>query len=275
MEISFANSAMVPAPEAVVQQGGAWRWRKLRVRYGVLRHPKQGLWLIDTGIGPQVLSAPGRSLALRLYAGALRYRGVAAQAPHAVLERMGLRPRDVAGVIVTHFHADHVARLAEFPMARIIAHGPALARVRAAADWVNLRHGVFGELIPAALETRLTCVTRLPRVALPFGMGVGADLFGDGSCVAMDLPGHAEGHFGIAMAGHQVPLLYACDVAWTMGSVTTGQVPGGAARAILHDAAGAAESLARVARWAAAGGDVVLCHDPERTAYDLPDDAPR
>jgi glyoxylase-like metal-dependent hydrolase (beta-lactamase superfamily II) len=270
MEICFANSGFVPAPEAVLCRGAAWRWRDLRVRYGVLRHPERGVWLIDTGIGPQALSAPGRGFGLRAYARALRYRLCETQAPHAVLGRMGLRPRDVAGVIVTHFHADHVARLAEFPMARIVAHGPTLARIRAAHDVVNVRHGIFPGLIPQGLEARLTCVTGLARVALPFGMGEGADLFGDGSCVAVDLPGHAAGHFGLAFPG--AGLLYACDAAWVRAGLEADQAPGVPLRLVLEDRAAAARSAARVGAWQAAGGAVVLCHDPEPCAYDLPEE---
>ena len=268
MEISFANSGFVPAPEAVLRRGGAWRWRDLRVRYGVLRHPEQGLWLVDTGIGPQAVSAQGRGLALRAYAGALRYRLSAEGAPEAVLAQRGLHPRDVAGVIVTHFHADHVARLDAFPRARIVAHGPALTQIRAAGKLANLRHGVFPGLIPQGVEARLTCVTGLPQVALPHGLGKGADLFGDGSCVAVDLPGHAAGHFGLAFPG--AGLLYACDAAWLREGLLPETAPGLPLRLVLEDRAAAARSAARVAAWQAAGGQVVLCHDPEPCAWDLP-----
>ena len=271
MEISFANSAFVPAPEAFLRKGGAWRWVDLRVRYGILRHPVQGVWLIDTGIGPQATAAPGRSFGLRAYARALRYRVQATQSPHAVLERMDLRPRDVAGIIVTHLHADHVARLAEFPMARIVVHEPTLAAVQNAPDLVNLRHGVFAELIPPGIEARLSCTTTMRHADLPFGMGQGADLFGDGSCLVVDLPGHAAGHIGLAFPALERPLLYACDVQWVLPALDAAQAPGWPLRSVLDDAAMAPDSAAFAARWQAAGGQVMLCHDPDLTAFDLPD----
>lgn len=270
MDIRFANSAFVPAPEALLRRGGAWRWLALRVRYGILRHPRQGLWLIDTGIGPQALTAPGRSLPQRLYAAALRYRLQESQAPHQVLEDMGLRPRDVAGMIVTHFHADHVARLAEFPMARVVLHGPSLAAVRASSDLANIRHGIFPALIPQGLEQRMACITRLARRDLPFGLGSGADVFGDGSCLAGDLPGHAAGHFGLAFPALPRPLLYACDTQWLLPALAPDQAPGLPLRAILDNPAAAKVSTALAARWQAAGGQVMLCHDPDATQNDLP-----
>ena len=270
MEIVFGNSGFVPAPEALLRRGGAWRWCSLRVRFGVLRHPGKGVWLIDTGIGPEVTEAPGRSLALRAYARLLRYRLSIDQSPQAVLGGMGLRLRDVAGVIVTHFHADHVGRLGELPMARVVAHGPSLARVRAAHDLANLRHGVFADLIPQGVETRMTCVTSVARATLPFGLGEGADLFGDGSCLAVDLPGHAAGHFGLAFPHLARPLLYAVDAAWVLPAPGDARAPGYPLRAVLDDVRAAEASIARIAQWQAAGGQVVLCHDPAPSGFDVP-----
>ena len=279
MELTFASSATVAAPEALLMRGGRWRWLNLRVRYGVLRH-KSGVWLIDTGIGPLAVPErglalpapapwPGRGLALRAYAAALRYRLDAEQAPQAVLARMGLTAADVTGIIITHFHADHVARLAEFPNARLFAHGPSLASVRAASNRTNLRHGIFAALLPAGIEDRLTCITSLPQRALPYAAGTGADLFDCGTCLAVMLPGHATGHFGLAFPDLSQPLLYACDTQWLLAALPPGQQPGLPARLILDDASAAARSTALVHRWQSLGGEVVLCHDPARSHHDL------
>lgn len=269
MEITFANSGFVPAPMAFLHKGGAWRWRDLRVRYGVVQRNDGAVWLIDTGIGPEALTAPGRGLAARAYAAALRYRLVPDEAPAAVLARLDLRPRDVTGIMITHFHADHVARLAEFPMARIVTHGPSLAAIRAASDLGNLQHGIFPALIPKGIESRLTCITTLPRVALPYGLGDGADLFGDGSCLGVSLPGHAAGHFGLAFPGLSQPLLYACDAQWSLAALAQGAAPGYPLRAIVEDAGASARSTALARAWQAGGGRVMLCHDPDLTPYDL------
>jgi glyoxylase-like metal-dependent hydrolase (beta-lactamase superfamily II) len=269
MDVTFANSAFVSAPERFLLRGGRWRPLSLRVRYGVLRHPSQGVFLIDTGIGLQALSAAGRGRMLRAYGAALRYRLVADAAPVAVLARLGVQPSAVAGVIVTHFHADHVACLHDFPQARIIADGPALAHVLAQSALANQRHGIFPALLPVDILQRLVDIRTLPLHPLPEDLGQGHDIFGDGTCVTVDLPGHAKGHFGLVFPQLRHPMLYGCDVQWLSAALLPGQAPGYPARFILDDAAANATSTARLQRWQTAGGAVVLCHDPDLTPWDI------
>jgi len=272
MHLTFANSAFVAAPERVLLRGGQWSWLALRVRYGVLRHPRFGVILIDTGIGPAALTGPGRPLMMRAYAAALRYQLQPDHAPAVVLAALGVQPADVTTILLTHFHADHVARLAEFPRARIITHAPTLAAIRAAPLRRNLAHGIFPSLLPADLETRLTCFADLPRRALPFG-GDGADVLGDGSCLAVDLPGHATGHVGLAFDHLPRPLLYGCDAQWLLAALAPGRAPRLPSRLILDNPAAAAISTRQLRAWQDAGGEVVLCHDPARTLHDWPDSA--
>lgn len=257
--LSFANSSFIKAPGWVVEPGSGWARQDLRVRFGVLEHPK-GLTLVDTGYGPRVTQGP-RSFALRAYATAFRPRLV--EGPKEVLHRMGYEPDDVKRIIVTHFHADHVAALRDFPKAELLAHGPTAAHVKAARPRQTLRHAVFTELLPDQLD--VTDVTALPKVPAPMGLGTGYDLFGDGQILAIDLPGHAEGHFGLCLPDQS--LLYACDVQWTPGGLTSAEPLLG--RIASHDRAAARQSTARVAAFAEAGGQVVLCHDPAPCPFDL------
>jgi glyoxylase-like metal-dependent hydrolase (beta-lactamase superfamily II) len=175
-------------------------------------------------------------------------------------------------VIVTHFHADHVAMLRRFPQAQILAKGSVLdALNRRGAG--NIRHGVFAELLPGDIAARLTDVATLPTRTAPLGLGQGRDLFGDGFMLAIDLPGHAEGHFGVCFPKLAVPLLYAVDAQWLLAAILENRVPGFPASLIAENALQLAESVRRVADFHRAGGMVMLCHDPIRTPYDLPDQA--
>ena len=61
-----------------------------------------------------------------------------------------------------------------------------------------LRHGIFKELIPPDIEQRLLPLEELKRLPTGTVLGEGYDLFGDASYLAVPLPGHAFGHFGIS-----------------------------------------------------------------------------
>jgi glyoxylase-like metal-dependent hydrolase (beta-lactamase superfamily II) len=268
----FANSAYVTAPERFVLRGGRWQSIRLKVRYGVFRHPDAGLVLIDAGYGLRVTHGP-RSLALRLYNAVFGPELVEAGRPEAVLQKLGAKPADVKVVILSHFHADHVSTLDLFPKARIFAKAHALERIHRRSPWQNLRHGVFAELLPDGIA-KITDVDEFSVRNAPLGLGPGRDLFGDGSVLAIDLPGHAKDHIGLCFATLPTPLLYAVDVQWLLAALPEDRQPGFPASLIAHDKRALAESARRVLAFQQAGGDVLLCHDPSISPYDLTDGAP-
>ena len=252
MKPIFANSATVSVPERLVLKDGAWRPIVLGVRYGVWVHPARGPVLIDTGYGPEVTSGR-RSVAMRVYNAIIRPR--LAEQPEAVLARLGFTADDVATVIITHFHADHVSGLKRFGKASFVAAG--WGRLKTQSAFQHLRHGVFTELLPDDFESRLTTVEDLSPLALPFGEA--RDIFGDGSVLALDLPGHALGHIGLVWPAEK--LIYAADAQWLTRAAMEDRPPRGPARLVYEDEGAMRASLARLRQARDLGFEIVFCHD--------------
>ncbi|BCM18477.1 MBL fold metallo-hydrolase [Mesorhizobium sp. J8] len=274
MKLVFANSAWVSAAERLILRGGAWQSVRLRVRYGLFFHAVAGPVLVDTGYTPEALSGERRGRMLRLYGGLLKPQLNPDAQVLPVLRRFGLSPDDISTIIVTHFHADHISGLSLFRNARFIASDSAWARVKARSPRQNMRHGVFTELFPVDFEARLDALSAKPSVAARGSMPGGADLFGDGSVIAVDLPGHADGQFGLLFNALDRPLLYAVDVQWLLAALTDNRTPGFPATLIAEDAAAIEPTSAMLRRFLASGGEVMLCHDPAPTPYDLaPEDS--
>ncbi|MDX8466368.1 MBL fold metallo-hydrolase [Mesorhizobium sp. VK23B] len=269
MKITFANSAWVSAAERLILRGGSWQSVKLRVRYGLIFHPTAGPVLVDTGYTREALSGERRGRMLRLYGALLKPQLNAAEQVVPVLKRFGLSPDDIRTVIVTHFHADHISGLSLFPNARFVASDAAWVRVKARTPRQNLRHGIFSELFPADFEKRLDGLSSKRRLEARDGVLGGADLFGDGSVVAVDLPGHADGQFGLLFTGLERPLLYAVDVQWLLTALTENRTPGFPATLIAEEAAAIEPTSAMLRRFMGTGSEVMLCHDPMLTPYDL------
>ena len=253
----FANTASVRARERVVLRGGSWRKIDLRVRCGLIVHPELGAVLIDAGYGPRLYEGP-RSLALRAYAAVFRPQLHPLESPLALLADHGFLPEDVKLAIVTHLHADHVGYLRDLPQARFITDGQVGGL---------LRHGMFNELLPEDFAARCDHLRGFAPCDLPFGLGQGFDLLGDGSVLGVPLPGHAPGHFGLCFPG-DVPLLYTVDTQWMCAAILQDRAPGFPAPAIYADRAAAQDSIAFARRFAAAGGEVMTCHDPAPTRHD-------
>lgn len=256
----FCNSAHVPGPEKVLLKGGRLRQLRLRVRYGLLMH-NSGPMLIDTGYTAHSVTAPGRSAGLRLYRHLLRPTLIPQGQPEAFLARHGLRPPDIRRIIVTHYHVDHISGLRLFPQARFTASRTAFHRLRSRSPWANLHRATFPELLPPDFTERLDAVEDAP--ATPQGR----DLFGDGSVIALDLPGHADGHFGLLFPDGP-PLVYGTDAQWLLAALQPGRRPGWPMRLFAESPADLAPSTDILHRLRSKGARVVLCHDPAPSPFD-------
>lgn len=252
--LAFPNSAGVRVPERLVLSGGRWTQIELAVRYARFTHARAGACLIDTGYSARVTRGL-RSLPLTLYASILRPR----LTPHAL---PGACP-DVRTILLTHLHADHVSALRDYPAARLIADAGAVEHFLAAGAFSRTCHGVFRELLPDDFHARIVPLDSLGSVEAPLGLGPARDVFGDGEVLAVPLPGHMRGHTGYLFARQPVPVLYAGDADWLARAIREARSPGAPARWILDDPQAGRETAARVNTFAAAGGRVVLCHDPE------------
>lgn len=252
-DLHFPNSAIVKAPENLILRDGRKSWIELPVRYGVFTHERAGRCLIDTGYSARVTRGT-RSLPLRLYEAILRPR----LTEHALPDAQG----SVDTILVTHLHADHVAALRDYPLARIFADRDAILHFLE-SDLQGLPHGVFRELLPDDLLDRLVDFAGLPVVEAPLSLGKGFDVFGDGSVLAIPLPGHMRGHTGFCFPQQDPPLLYAGDAQWLSQAVMEDRLPGAPASWILDDEHDCHQSAARIRAFSRAGGQVVYCHDPE------------
>lgn len=256
--------------EALVMRGGARRPMACHALVGLIRHPVQGLILFDTGYANRIIEAT-RPWPFRLYRYATPLRLHAGGDIAAQLAARGVGPNDVTHVIVSHFHADHVAGLRDFPAATIVASAEGLDYALAQRGAAALCHGI----IPALLPDDLCCSGRTVAVSFCHAAGpelahLGAthDLFGDGTILLMALPGHARGQLGALLATTSGPVLLAADGAWTSRAIREQRPPPRLAGLIMDDERAVARTLTRLWAFGQARPDVriVPTHCPEVAA---------
>lgn len=265
----FFTTSILPVSERLVLKGGRWGKINLRVRVGYFHHERLGHCLIDTGyFNDRLLRELPASAFLFLYRALLRPTTINDDPVASGLARLGLKKEDIQTIVITHFHADHIGALRDFPAARCLCSHEAWASYRENTHLKNALSGIFDVLIPDDLEKRLGFFEDYPAVTAPDGLGEGRDLLGDGSLLTVDLPGHAEGHVGLCFPRLPTPFLYATDTHWLIRAILEDRAPGFPASLIGDDSAAKRSSLERVAAFARAGGDVMLCHDPTDHPYD-------
>jgi glyoxylase-like metal-dependent hydrolase (beta-lactamase superfamily II) len=209
-------------PAASTRAGASLRAAVYPALVGLILHPSEGAILFDTGYDPAFFTAT-RTFPERLYRWTTPVDLPRGEAAADQLKRLGLAPGDVRAVIASHFHGDHVAGLHAFPDAALYCARAGLEQVQRSGRLARVRRGVLSALVPEALAAGARFFEDLPRVPLgselhPFESG--ADLFGDGSLLAVELPGHCPGHWGLVLRDESDQRVFlVADAAWSRAAI--------------------------------------------------------
>ncbi len=244
------------AYEAMVMQGGRFQQIACHAPVALLQHPAHGWFLFDTGYAPRIFEST-ESWPKRLFRYVTPLRLNPRLATVAQLGALGLTADDIQAVVISHFHADHVAGLHDFPRARLIASRAAWDDLCARQGFAALTKGFLLDLIPTDFAARATLIDTFAGPTLP-ALGSTHDLFADGSALLIPLPGHACGQMGLLVQTDRGPILLAADGSWLTRSYRERRPPARFADQIAHDPQALIETLNRLHDFALARPDVAI-----------------
>ena len=108
------------------------------------------------------------------------------------LQQLGVKPEDVDVVGISHMHGDHIGQAAQFTNARLVIGKQDFERLQ--GDPTDSFKGWRGAGKPVTLATG------------------DVDIFGDGSVVALHLPGHTPDHLALLVKLKSGPVLLTGDL---------------------------------------------------------------
>jgi glyoxylase-like metal-dependent hydrolase (beta-lactamase superfamily II) len=181
-----------------------------------LLETSRGVFLWDTGYADHFHDATSKGI-YRLYAKVTPVFFDCSDSLVSQLAARGISRVDVRGIFLSHFHADHIAGLKDFPDATAYCSREGWEVHKDKRGISALRRGFLPALIPDNLETRLTFVESCEKFWLPdalYPFQTGYDVLGTGEIFIVPLPGHAEGHLGAFVQTESGWQLLASDSAW-------------------------------------------------------------
>lgn len=215
-------------PEGSVRKGGAWRPVRFPALAFLIRHPERGAVLFDTGYGKHFFAATQR-MPERLYRLATPPRLQDGESLVSQLERDGIGSDEIGTVVLSHLHGDHVGGLRDFASSTIFCAREAWHDLARRGRLSATRKGLLHALLPENFLQRVRWIENAPPAGLPEcfrEFSPGRDLFGDGSLIALHLPGHAAGHYGLFFRGRDgEPILLIADAVWSSRALRDGVPP--------------------------------------------------
>ncbi len=245
--VEFRGPAALALPTILV--GRRWvPWMPINT---VLVRHRTGTVLVDTGDRadrPAGWYDCGDPTNAWFYRRHLRIEVARHETVEARLHQVGVDPAEVGDVVLTHLHGDHVGGLAALrPRRVLLGSGAAAARgaLPCRVDGLPLV-----EVSPA--------VSSAERGPEPFPAVTPLD--DDGAVAVVALPGHVPGHLGVVVRTGPGPgdlLVAAGDAAFSQAQIARRGTPG-----IATDPVANRRTQARLAAVSAAGGRVLLAHEP-------------
>jgi glyoxylase-like metal-dependent hydrolase (beta-lactamase superfamily II) len=181
----------------------------------VLTHPDHGVFVVDSGISQERADGE-RDVAHGLVAGFAKGIEPVESLAHIVARQEA----DLAGVLLTHTHLDHVLGLTDVAAGVPIYGGPGEGDA----------HGFSGQLVQPtvrrAFDERALTVWDFDNAAALGPVPHAVDVLGDGSLWALQTPGHTPGSTSYLAFTTEGPALFVGDTSHTRWGWDNGVTPG-------------------------------------------------
>lgn len=199
--------------------------KKFYATWVLIKHPELGILLFDGGYN-LLFDLVTKRWPDRLYRWVTPVNVRGEESAVAILEREGIQPVDVKYFIISHFHADHICALKDFPEATYICSRKAIQQLDALDGYAAVRRGLLKKLIPDDFKRRVIFVEDISKVEVDTESQLTFYLpFDQNTLRFVDLPGHARGMLGFHLKAGDRDILFATDAAWDRDAFFNNTLP--------------------------------------------------
>lgn len=212
--VQFFASGYCLAHEKIVNPKTGKGKCKFYAVWALIHVPSIGYILFDTGYSNAFMQAT-QSFPDRFYRWATPVFLEEDESVINTLLKKGIQPIDIKYVILSHFHADHLAGLIDFPNSQIICSKIAYDEVKNSSGIKAVSKGILHGLLPASYENRLLFIEDIADKKEINKYGLEEFWFlGMEELKLVSLPGHARGMIGFIFKNESKHIFYAADASW-------------------------------------------------------------
>lgn len=234
VKFQLKSAGYCMAKKSHALRGGANKDIRFYATYGVIHHPTHGVILFDVGYSQRFFDYTNR-FPYKLYQYMTKVFITAEEEVVTALRNDGINPEAVNYIIISHFHADHIGGLKDFPNATFICSKTAYETVKGKSGWAAMRHGFVPHFMPDDFESRLRLIEIEKGTIRDNDLGKLVDVFDDGSILLCDLNGHAVGQIGAILNTENQPTFLVADACWLEETYKEGWLPSPIVRLFFGD----------------------------------------
>lgn len=247
-------AARHPAPLSLIDVFTDPNWSDWVPTYAAAIETDEGVIVVDTGQATYLLDEMKHS-PHPFIRGNAAFRIEPEQEIGPQLKALGIEPRDVTKVVLTHMHIDHDAGLRHFPQSEILAAPGETANARGV---MGMLRGYLPQRWPSWFDPHALVLD--DGAYGPFGAS--KRLTRDGRVIAVATPGHTPNHISVIVEDDDAAIFLAGDTSYTEATMLAGQADG-----VSPDQAAARQTLSAIRQFASSRPTVYLpAHDPDGAA---------
>jgi glyoxylase-like metal-dependent hydrolase (beta-lactamase superfamily II) len=214
-ELTFFSSGYCTANQKIVNPSKKPKHIKFYAVWALLHVPQVGYVLFDTGYARHFFSAT-KNFPDKLYRWATPVFLKIHQSAKNILTDQGIDPNEIKYVIISHFHADHIAGISDFENAKFLCSKSAYLEVKEKTGFQAVKKGILKGLLPVDFEKRVHFIENFSKHQYtdqfdlkhfqPFETCPEFEL--------ISLDGHAKGQLGFVVKDDSQHIVYATDASW-------------------------------------------------------------
>ena len=199
--------------EKFARRGGKFKDITFHALFGIIKHPKLGYILFDTGYSTQFYSLT-QTFPENIFAKITEVFVTPEEEVSQQLSSAGIPPEDIKHVILSHFHPDHIGGIRHFPNATFYCSKKAIEQWKRVPANKGIFHGLMHGLFPEDFKKRYVCIEDVGTKQADAIFGETYDLFDDQTIICVPLPGHGAGQFGIQIETSKNKFFLSADASW-------------------------------------------------------------
>jgi len=238
-------------------KGGRKKEIQFNAVFALIKHPDKGWIVFDTGYTQRFHEVTSKFPG-SIYAKITKVYINPEEEIKAQLLARNIDPLSIEHVIISHFHADHVGGLKDFPNATFYCSKPAFNQVQKLSGFRAVAKGLLPGLLPDDMKARTLFFEDAGQIVEDTYFQTSYDLFGDDSIIVHSVPGHAAGQYAAEVTTEKDHYFLAADSAWLKKSYQEYALPSPVVKLFFHSWSNFKDSLKRLHDYHLAHPDTVV-----------------